>query len=581
MSKSHQMSDWKVMAYGKLLEYVAAEVAEKAVNERTQSEGLPGERPMDFGAFQGTKVKLGEYMAVLLLCRSLATAPFDIYRQKAITCVRSDLPVNALTKAIRIASPEERCIQNDISRFNDYGDAIQCRTLDKWSSDARIEEEFYDLVSVGEPIIYLTDTSGQFEHFLPPCPHEFLSLGAFDRELISLVLAYEYPDQVTEETIATLGDLSDGQTFEHITPFDLVCACRAEDPRAAIEYLLRCPRTPKRKADDEDKPEVARAVVALEDLVGYGEAKVAAQDMLSALHGYDAGELDWTDVPRGLLLIGEPGTGKTELARAMSRSAGISFVAGSYSEWQKEGHLGHFLKAMNRTFAAAKENVPSILFLDELDSFQRGLDGSNSSYDQKAVKGILEQLDGIRGCEGVGVVAAANSLEAIPPAVRRSGRFDNIVTIPLPGRSDLATIIRQHLKSEEIEIDADACAIYALGRTGADCAAAVRKGRAAARRARRQLLTSDIVHALSGSFRDLSEGLQFRMAIHECGHAILAHSYPGLMVEFLRLSSKGGQCRVVGQEPFQTSATMHRDRTILMGGRVAEVLALGETRESW
>ncbi|WP_417264442.1 ATP-binding protein [Celeribacter sp.] len=421
----------------------------------------------------------------------------------------------------------------------------------------------------------MTDTSGQFEHFLPSCPHEFLSLGAFDRELISLVLAYEYTDQVTAETIATLGDLSYGQTFEHITPFDLVCACRAGDPRAAIEYLLRCPRTPKRKADDEDKPEVARAVVALEALVGYGEAKVAAQDILSALHDYDAGELDWADVPRGLLLIGEPGTGKTELARAMSRSAGISFVAGSYSEWQKEGHLGQFLKAMNRTFAAATDNAPSILFLDELDSFQRDLDGSNSSYDQKAVKGILEQLDGIRGCEGVGVVAAANSLEAIPPAVRRSGRFDNIVTIPFPGRSDLATIIRQHLKSEEIEIDADACAIYALGRTGADCATAVRKGRAAARRARRQLLTSDIVHALSGSFRDLSEGLQFRMAIHECGHAILAHSYPGLMVEFLRLSSKGGQCRVVGQEPFQTSATMHRDRTILMGGRVAEILALG------
>ncbi|MVO17644.1 AAA family ATPase [Parasedimentitalea huanghaiensis] len=250
-------------------------------------------------------------------------------------------------------------------------------------------------------------------------------------------------------------------------------------------------------------------------------------------------------------------------------------ATGPFSEWQKRGHLGDFLRAMSNTFEEAKKSSPSVLFIDEMDSFLEDSDGKNSSYDTKAVKGILEQLDGIRGCEGVGVVAAANNLEKIPAAIRRSGRFDNIVTIPLPDRSDLAVIFKQHPKPAETDIDLQACSVQGLGKTGADCAAAVRKGRAIARRTKRQLTTSDILHSLSGDLCNISKDLRFRMSVHECGHALIGSSYSELTVEFLRISEQGGECRITGQEMIHTAATMHRDRTILLGGRMAEILILG------
>ena len=285
-------------------------------------------------------------------------------------------------------------------------------------------------------------------------------------------------------------------------------------------------------------------------------------------------------MPRGLLLVGKPGTGKTELARSMAGSADVNFVSGSYAEWQKHGHLGDFMNAMSTCFDAARNQVPCILFIDELDSFtqdgQGGRRGHNASYDLKATKSLLEHLDGINGREGVAIVAAANLLEEVPPVVRRSGRFDSVVEIGLPSREDLEVILRQHLQDEDAEVDVATCAVHALGRTGADCAAALRKARAMARRSRHRVSTDDVVHELSNGLRDLPRSLSFRMAIHECGHALVAAAYPELQVDFLRLSADGGECQTSGAERFHTKATMHRDRTIMLGGRVAEELVLGD-----
>lgn len=181
--------------------------------------------------------------------------------------------------------------------------------------------------------------------------------------MISLVLAFEYGGEVEAEH-----PVPEGVDFTHVKPFELVCACHAGDRQGAIQFLMDLPQTAHPDDDEEsNEPEtsdIPASVAELDDLVGYGEAKVAAQDLLDALSAYRTGELDWSDVPCGLLLIGPPGAGKTELGRAMSRTAGVSFVTGSYSDWQSQGHLGDFLKAMGKTFAEAKRSKPSILFLD-------------------------------------------------------------------------------------------------------------------------------------------------------------------------------------------------------------------------
>ena len=188
---------------------------------------------------------------------------------------------------------------------------------------------------------------------------------------------------------------------------------------------------------------------------------------------------------------------------------------------------------------------------------------------------MLEQLDGIRGREGVIVVGAANELDRIPPAIRRSRRFDTIVNIPRPSRTDLVVIFGQHLKPGESDIDLEACAVRAMGRTGADCVAAIRKGRATARRKRSKMVIQDILDELAGRFHAMPSDVLLRIAIHECGHALVGNSYPELTVEYLRLSDDGGECRITGQAIVHTSATLHRDRTVLLAGRMAEILVLG------
>lgn len=487
--------NWTSAAFARVLYHLIEVAPEKPKTKVAAASGYTGSDHSDFAVFKGTEFDIAEFIALMMFMRASLSAEFDLYRRKAITVIRSHLQSRDICKAIRIAAPADRYLDDGRLSIFEPGQPIHLRTLDGICGRSLMMSEFSKMISTGEPIIYVTDMSQKYESQLPPCPRKILTVGPVDQEMISLVLAFEFGGEgEVEHPVPAEAD------FSHVRPFDLVCACHADDRQGAIRFLMDLPQTARPDDEDEDDdvvPDIPASVADLDDLVGYGEAKVAAQDLLDALSAYRSGELDWSDVPRGLLLIGPPGTGKTELGRAMSRTAGVSFVAGSYSEWQGRGHLGDFLKAMTMTFTEAKAMKPTVLFLDELDSFQRS-EGRNSSYDQKAVKGLLEQLDGIRGREGVIVVGAANELDRIPPAICRSGRFDTIVTIPLPSRSDLAVIFKQHLRPGEDAIDVEACAVQAMGRTGADCAAAIRRGRATARRKRRKLITQDILDVLTG-----------------------------------------------------------------------------------
>lgn len=312
------------------------------------------------------------------------------------------------------------------------------------------DREITRLIASPEPMILSCDLKGTQEAQLPDYPRNTLTLGPVDAEIVRLLMDFEYPDADPQGVETTLAPLDFDGAMRPLTPFDLICASRARDAEGAFTYLTQCLARPFEVTSAAEPKKVGKAVAPLEDFVGSGEAKPLALDIVSALKDWQAGKIEWTDVPRGLLLVGKPGTGKTELARSMAGSAGVNFVSGSYAEWRKHGHLGDFMNAMSKCFEEARSQVPCILFIDELDAFsiheQGDPRGYNASYDLKATKSLLEQLDGINGREGVAIVAAANLLEEIPPVVRRSGRFGSVVEIGFPSREDLEVIFQQHLQ---------------------------------------------------------------------------------------------------------------------------------------
>ena len=198
---------------------------------------------------------------------------------------------------------------------------------------------------------------------------------------------------------------------------------------------------------------------------------------------------------------------------------------------------------MNDSFATAIAGAPAILFIDVLDAFSsRSSDHNthNSSYTGKCIAGLLELLDGVADREGVVVIAATNYMEHIDPAIIRSGQFDKHVRITLPSRDDLAVILRQHLRTDLPHADLNRLAALAIGRSGADIAAAVRSGRGRARQNRRQFEEDDLAAELCPTSSVKTPEQDRRASVHEAGHAIVIESLGVGTSICLRLDISGG-----------------------------------------
>ncbi len=235
----------------------------------------------------------------------------------------------------------------------------------------------------------------------------------------------------------------------------------------------------------------------------------------------------WSDIDPGRLLHGEPGTGKTLFARALAATCGLPLVETSYAEWQRarDGHMGDVLAAMHAVFARAKKLAPCILFIDEIDAVSsRAIRGHNQRWYTGIITALTAELNALAAHEGVIVVAAANYLEGIDPALLRAGRLDKAIEIPLPNVAALKGIIRFHLdrKSELADADLGDLAVASIGMTGADVEKLVRVARRRARHFDRDLLLEDLFAVLGERVHGLSRDFRRRIAIHETGHAIAA-----------------------------------------------------------
>jgi ATP-dependent Zn protease len=334
----------------------------------------------------------------------------------------------------------------------------------------------------------------------------------------------------------------------------------------------------------------------MDSLHGLGEARQIAEDLIDDIRAAQAGQIPWSVVDRGLLLVGSPGTGKTTLARAIAKECAVKFVVASASNWQSAGALDAHLRAMRGDFAEARRYAPAILFIDEIDSIgnREELTGPNAQYQTEVINSLLEQIQGIDSTDTVIVVGATNYLDKVDPALRRAGRLDQVVEIPRPNIEGLEQIFAYYLSRFEAEggalgtIDTRAAAELALGLTAADVEFFVR---GAARRARRDNKPLGQDHLLAEVTRRprhpdsaprLTPAAMHRVAVHEAGHTVarLVSSTLGADLTFVSIIPRldgtlGFTAAVPDTTRVLTRRTMLEQLETMLAGRAAEEIVFG------
>ena len=339
---------------------------------------------------------------------------------------------------------------------------------------------------------------------------------------------------------------------------------------------------------DAEKPSVT-----FQDVAGIDEVKADLMEVVDFLREPQKYQRLGGTVPKGVLLIGAPGTGKTLLARAVAGEAKVPFFSISASEFI-EAIVGVGAARVRDLFTKARAAAPAIIFIDELDAIGRSRSaalrvGGNDEQEQ-TLNQILTEMDGFAASEGVIVLAATNRADVLDSALLRPGRFDRRITVQAPDRRGRAAILRIHTRNVPLapDVDLDQVASQTPGLVGADlrnlvneaALGAARQGEAAVSMAD---FSDAIEKTLLGSERKimLSELDRERIAYHESGHALLGLLVPGAdPVKKVTIIPRGQALGVTLQSPvddrFNYSEDYLRARMVgALGGRAAERLVYG------
>ncbi|WP_244425976.1 AAA family ATPase [Sinorhizobium fredii] len=347
----------------------------------------------------------------------------------------------------------------------------------------------------------------------------------------------------------------------------------------------------QRKAEEEkaNQKQLQRNVPDVRPLCemhGYGAAQEWGLELARDIEDWRNGSISWADVDNGILLSGPPGCGKTTFAASLAKSLDAHIVIGSYSAWiaNGEGHQGDLIRSMRNAFAEAREHAPSVILIDEIDNFiARGSIGHGRSDEwvRGVVNALLECLDGAIEREGVIVVGATNDASGIDAALRRPGRLDRHIEIPLPDADARQAILRQHLGVGE-GFPLGLFNRKTQGMSGADLERLARDARRLARRERRELRHHHIAASLPRRERRSDDDIR-HIAVHEIGHAVVAAALGATVHEVFvtRDRDPKAEMEIAGAAVVQSRAG-HRDYqwyadrvAHLLGGLAAERLVHG------
>ncbi len=339
-----------------------------------------------------------------------------------------------------------------------------------------------------------------------------------------------------------------------------------------------------------------KSKVAFKDIAGTNEAKQDLEEVVEFLKFPKKFENVGAKIPKGVLLVGPPGTGKTMLARAVAGEAGVPFFSISGSEFV-EMFVGVGASRVRDLFAKAKKNAPCIIFIDEIDAVGRkrgsGMGGGHDEREQ-TLNQILVEMDGFEQGQNVIVLAATNRADVLDKALLRPGRFDRRVNIELPDRKDRQAILEVHSAKKPMAkaVDLDALAAKTAGTSGADLANIINEAAIiAARHGHKEISQSDVTSA----FEKVAIGPERKSkvmsleeknltAYHEAGHAIVGHVLPDSdMVHKVTIIPRGGTGGVTWFIPPEDksyhSIIEYKDILArMLGGRVAEEVIYGADR---
>ena len=338
----------------------------------------------------------------------------------------------------------------------------------------------------------------------------------------------------------------------------------------------------------------AQNTVTFADVAGCDEAKEEVQELVDFLKDPTKFQKLGGRIPRGVLMVGSPGTGKTLLAKAIAGEAKVPFFSISGSDFV-EMFVGVGAARVRDMFEQAKKQSPCIIFIDEIDAVGRhrgaGLGGGNDEREQ-TLNQMLVEMDGFEGSQGVIVIAATNRPDILDPALLRPGRFDRQVVVPLPDIRGREEIIKVHMRKVPVapDIKADILARGTPGFSGADLANLVNEAALfAARQNKRLVDMEDFEKAkdkiMMGAERRsmvMSEDEKRNTAYHESGHAVVAKLLPKSdPVHKVTIIPRGRALGVTMQLPEQDRYAYDRgylmDRiAVLFGGRVAEELFMNQ-----
>ena len=334
--------------------------------------------------------------------------------------------------------------------------------------------------------------------------------------------------------------------------------------------------------------------IKFEDVAGEDEAKENLTEIVDYLHNPNKYKDIGASMPKGILLVGPPGTGKTMLAKAVAGEANVPFFSMSGSEFV-EMFVGMGASKVRDLFKQAKEKAPCIVFIDEIDAIGKKRDGQIGGNDEReqTLNQLLTEMDGFEGNSGVIILAATNRPDALDPALTRPGRFDRRVPVELPDLKGREEILKVHAKKIKISdnVDFKIIARMASGASGAELANIINESALRAVRDNRKFvnqsdLEESIEVVIAGYQKKnsiLTDAEKWRVSYHEVGHALVAakqtNSAPVTKITIIpRTSGALGYTMQVdeGNHYLMTKTELENKIATLTGGRAAEEVVFGD-----